>query len=101
MSFDRGVLSVWDEPDLEKAEAEAEASAVIQLNIGAKCYRALGWRKLITRISIFSNVQVIRLADDYIHEHDMMVVREELRKLFPSAQLEWAQDLFVDGKHGR
>ena len=101
MTFKEGILTIWDEPDLEKAEAGIGAPAVTQLHIGAKCYRALGWRKLIVRISIFGNAKLIRLADDYIHEHDMMVVREKLRESFPSAKLEWTQDLLVDGKHGR
>ena len=99
--FNDGILSIWDEVALENAETSIETSAVAQLHIGAKCYRALGLENLLNRVSIFRNIQLIYLADDYIHEYDKMVVREAFAKSFPGAKLKWTHDLLVDGMHGR
>ncbi|WP_027710512.1 hypothetical protein [Zooshikella ganghwensis] len=96
-----GDLSIWGVDEFAEAEKNKPLNQVKRIHIGAKCFRAVGIARLLKTICIYKEVELIRLADDYIKDSDMQTIEKEFRGIFPKAQFNWTHDLLPDGKHGR
>ena len=83
------------------AEQIINSKEVTQLDVGARCYRSLQIEELLIRLSRYSNVEKLRVADDYVSDADMESVKNSFVDVFGNVSFEWAHDLLIDGKHGR
>jgi len=100
-NFDGSRLSLWDKDQLIEAEALIDPLAVKHLDICAKCYQSMPLESLLKRISRYSNIVELHLADDFISDVEMGGVKVKFLEAFGQLTLKWTHDLLVNGKHGR
>lgn len=101
MDFTNGHLCLRNTLDIEVAERSISPHEVHVLSIGAKCFRSISVPELILKIQRYSNIQKLRLSDDYIPNERMEKIKEQILSQLGSVAFEWSYDLLVDGKHGR
>ena len=99
--FQNGHLFLWESDDLKLAEKSISPNEVTSLRLGAKCYSSIGLESICKRLSIYSNIQSIEVADDRIPDQEMNNVQKTFETIFPQAVSRWSYDLLVSGKHGR
>ncbi len=93
-------LEIEDTKDLDWAIRHADG--VMELRFSSLLIREIGLEGLIESMRHFSDLEKIRVADDYIRDADEIASFEmSINTMFPDIVFGWTYDLRIDGKHGR
>jgi hypothetical protein len=93
-------LILEDTEDLEWALRHSDG--VKSLRICAVLLRSIRPEGLIEALGRFPDLEMIRVADDYLRtEAERSDCETSVRTMFPDLDFRWTYDLRIDGRHGR